>query len=99
MRWKKFVGGLALGLTVASGCKQPIFLTEADYQNAQTMALPKDLPSNPEYASLKPDLTGKLIEPPTTVLSPDRPMYNLSLTEAVALALENGNVAGVGVNN
>ncbi len=91
MRWKKFVGGLALSLTAVTGCKQPVFMTEPDYQNTLTAAqLPKDLEENPAHGALVPDLTDKMSPKPTDVFDPDRPPRFLSLTEALARALENG---------
>ena len=98
MRWKKFVGGLALSLTVASGCKQPIFMTEDDADKiVKTMALPPGIEEKPDYSNLHPDVTDRINKRPSTVIDPDRPMYNLSLTEALALMLENGTVSGAGV--
>jgi outer membrane protein TolC len=103
MRWKKFVGGLALGLTAVTGCKQPIFMTEGDYQNTLTaVALPKDLEENPRHGSITPDLAGKITPAPADVLNPDRPVRFLTLSEAIKQALENGTIglqAGSGQSN
>ncbi len=102
MRWKKFVGGLALSLTAATGCKQPVFMTEGDYQNNLTaMALPKDLEENPAHGSVQPDLTGKITPKPTDIFDPDRPVRYLSLTDALKAALENGTIGqpGSGLSN
>jgi outer membrane protein TolC len=91
MRWKTFVGGLALSLTAVTGCKQPVFLTEDDYKNTLTaVQLPKDLEENPEHGSVKPSLDGKITPKPADIFDPDRPIHYLSLTEALARALENG---------
>jgi outer membrane protein TolC len=96
--WKKFVGGLALGLTAVTGCKQPVFMTEGDYVNTlSATALPKDLETNPDHGNLHPDLTGKLYGKPADVLDPERPIRYLSLSEAFKQALENGTIGqGVG---
>jgi outer membrane protein TolC len=103
MRWKKFVGGLALSLTAVTGCKQPVFLTEGDYQSTISAAqLPKDLEENPAHGSVNPDLAGKITGKPTDIFDPDRPVRYLSLTEAFRIALENGTVgqqAGSGLSN
>jgi outer membrane protein TolC len=102
MRWKKFVGGLALSLTAVTGCKQPVFMTEADYQVTQTIDLPKDIGTNPLYGSVQPDVTGRLVAKPADVFDPERPPRYLSLSEAIALALENGTVGqgfGTGLTN
>ncbi len=98
MRWKKFVGGLALGLTTITGCKQPVFMTEGDYQNTLTAAqLPKDLEENPAHSSIVPDLTGKMVGKPADVFDPERPIKFLPLSEALATALEHGTIGqGIG---
>jgi outer membrane protein TolC len=102
MRWKKFVGGLALSLTAVTGCKQPVFMTEGDFQGTLTAAqLPSGLETDPDAGSIKPDLTNKITPKPTDVFDPDRPPRYLSLTEALARALENGTVGqfGTGQSN
>jgi outer membrane protein TolC len=102
MRWKKYVGGLALGLTAVSGCKQPVFMTEGDYQNTLTAAqLPPGMESDQKLGSLQPDLTNKITPKPTDIFDPDRPIKYLSLTEALARALENGTIGqpGSGLSN
>jgi outer membrane protein TolC len=103
MRWKKFVGGLALSLTVATGCKQPIFMTEGDYVNTLSAAqLPKDLEENSAHSTIKPNVADKLVAKPSNVLDPERPIRFLALTEAFKLALENGTIGqgiGSGLSN
>src|SRR5439155_6943870 len=39
MRWKKWVGGLALLLATAAGCKQQVFMTAPDFQENKALAL------------------------------------------------------------
>ncbi len=102
MRWKKFVGGLALSLTAVTGCKQPVFMTEDVYKNTlSALELPKNLETDPKHGSLVPDLTGKLIGKPADVLDPERPVRYLSLTEAFTQALQNGTIGqpGSGLSN
>jgi outer membrane protein TolC len=96
MRWKKFVGGLALSLTAITGCKQPVFMTEPDYATL-TQGLPKDLEENPKVGDVvAPDLTNKITAAPPTILDPERPPHYMSLAEAIARALENGTVGQPG---
>jgi hypothetical protein len=54
--------------------------------------LPKDLEQNPAHSSIVPDLNGKLVGAPATVLNPEREIRFLGLQEAMALALENGTL-------
>jgi outer membrane protein TolC len=91
MRWKKFIGGLALSLMAVTGCKQPVFMTEGDYQNTlSAQRLPTDLEENPDHGSVIPDLKSKFLPKPADIFDPDRPVRYLSLTEVFAQALENG---------
>jgi outer membrane protein TolC len=102
MRWKKFVGGLALSLTAITGCKQPVFMTEADADKTlATVQLPKGIESDPKAGDVYPDLNGKITSKPADVYDPDRPVRFLSLADAIAAALENGTIGqpGSGLSN
>ena len=63
MRWKKWIGGLALLLAMASGCKQQVFLTQADLQESRQIAT--DMLENAPRVVDKP-LTDICPRPPTT---------------------------------
>jgi outer membrane protein TolC len=89
MRWTAAIcGGLAVLLAAVGGCKQRCFVSEDDYYSLQ-QGVPLDLPTNPQ-------ITAKPVTPfvgaPQTVYDLDRKVRFLSLAEAIALSLENGNV-------
>jgi outer membrane protein TolC len=85
MRWKTMFVGLALSVTVAAGCKQEVFLHECTMQEAKSLGLPKNAECNPDF---QPPTTD--VPPPMTVQELTRETYNLTLTEAIAQALEHG---------
>jgi outer membrane protein TolC len=95
MRWKHVVVGLALTVVGALGCKQNCFLQECDYDDYKKFALPY-LECDPK-ASVEP-ATGAM-PAPTTVKDLDRPDRYLSLSEAIAMALENGTTGTQSVVN
>ena len=78
---------LALGL--APGC-QKVFLTEDIYKEAHSHLLPAKLEE--DHCPIKQPITAMTPAPPT-VNSPNRPARYLTLQEAIAIALENGNVS------
>jgi outer membrane protein TolC len=88
MRWKTVVVGLALGVAVTAGCNQQCFITEPDLDHYRQI-MPAGLETNPAASLIPPTST---IPAPGTVLNPERPRRYLSLSEAIALALENGSV-------
>jgi outer membrane protein TolC len=89
MRWKSLGCGLALLLALAGGCKQQCFMTADDYNSVQTSCLG-------QLADCKPDVTCKpLVEQtpaPMTLYDLDRKVRYLTLSEAIAIALETGSV-------
>src|SRR5438874_2022517 len=91
--WKLAVVGLTLAVSGLMGCKQQLFIHEADYEHYRTLAnrlgAPGDLADDPA-AALIPSKWNP--PPPPTVDSPDRPIRYLSLPEAIAIALEQGNI-------
>jgi hypothetical protein len=91
--WKNLAASIAMILVGALGCQKQCFLSERDFQNALAMGIPTDLESNPSYSIVPP--AGN-IAAPTTVDDTKREVRYLSLREAIAIALENGNV---GVQN
>jgi outer membrane protein TolC len=89
MGWKALVTALALALVAAVGCKQQCYLTEPDFNEFHhSLHLPPNLENDPS-AGITP-----LIPPvstPPTIGSPDRQPWYMTLNEAVAIALEQGN--------
>src|SRR5262245_13591931 len=94
MRWIAVIAGLALLMAVTAGCKQPLFMTECDYEHYRKLAggIPPDLDSNPTAAS-QPGLVA-VVHKPATVLDPDREPRYISLQESIAIALEQGDLNG-----
>jgi outer membrane protein TolC len=86
MRWKTVLAGLALGLAATIGCKQQCYINECDLDHYKTL-MPANLEVDPG-ASIIP--SGSNIPAPATVLNPEREIRYLSLSEAIAMALEAG---------
>ncbi|MSR30936.1 MAG: TolC family protein [Gemmataceae bacterium] len=80
------LAGVLLGLV--SGCKQNIFLAEADYEHYKNL-MPANLENDP-CAVVSP-ITKSMSKPPT-VLEPERKPRYISLAECVSTALEQGTV-------
>jgi outer membrane protein TolC len=90
MGWKSVVLGLALALVAAVGCKQQCFLTEPDYHELhQSLHLPANLANDPSVG-VSPLIPA--VGKPATTADPDREPWYMTLNEAVAIALERGNV-------
>lgn len=97
MRWKHWVVGLGLTLAGLAGCKQQCFIHECDYDHYQYhLGLPPNLENNPS-ASVTP--TTVAMPEPSTVRNPDRAPRHLTLSEAIAMALENGNIGSQTTTN
>src|SRR5262245_32270074 len=92
MRGKAMVCGLLLSLAVIGGCKQQCFLKECDYDHYRELTA-QNLDCACPPGNLLPPEAGN-VPPPPTVLDPNRPIRYLSLSEALAVALEQGNVGG-----
>jgi outer membrane protein TolC len=95
MRWKQVVVGLALIVTGVAGCKQQCFLNECDYSHYRELGLPEKLEYDPS-ATFKPMSTA--VMRPATVDDPERPPRFLTLAEAIAIALERGNIGDQGAD-
>jgi outer membrane protein TolC len=93
MRWKQVVVGLALSVAGVAGCKQQCFLTECDYSHYQAIGMPERVEYDPSL-TVKPMSVG--VPQPSTVKYPERPIHYLTLAEAIAIALERGNVGDQG---
>jgi outer membrane protein TolC len=95
MRWKTMMVGLALGLAAAIGCKQQCFLSECDYNHYRDIGLPPNLECSPA-AAITPATS--IIAAPATVLSPEREIRYITLTEAIAMGLERGTIGSPALN-
>jgi outer membrane protein TolC len=96
MRWKQVIVGLALTVAGVTGCKQQCFLLECDYDHYKTLGIPSHLETDTK-ASIIPATVAT--PAPATVLDPERKPRFLTLTEAIALALENGTTGAQSVVN
>ncbi len=79
-------------LTTASGCKQQVFLTEADSQESKQIAVA--MLENSPHAVDKP-ITDIWATPVTTDF-PERKERFISLAEAISIALEQGTTGTQG---
>lgn len=98
-RWRsRFVGGAVLltGAGGAGGCKQPIFLDPADWQASLRPGVPATLETHPH----DPILPGSARPGPVPANVRDfaRQQRPLSLKEAFAVAVEQGNVGSLALN-
>jgi outer membrane protein TolC len=86
MRWKKWVGGLALTAAAVVGCKQEVFMTLPDRQETKALAL--------EFAENNPRIIDHpLVGPvptPVTTSNPDRKPRYIALAEALSISLQQG---------
>jgi len=95
-RWKaRIVGGIlaVCGTTGMTGCKQQMFLEPADWKEAIRPEIPASLETSPH----DPIVPASAISgtSPATVLDPKRLLRPISLKEAIAIAIEQGNI-GIG---
>src|SRR4051812_39432611 len=92
MRWKSLFGGMVVLLAIW-GCKSPILTPLADYEHYQQLSGVPDLSHDPNVGTAP---VIKLCPTPATVLDPERPPRNMSLAEAIAMALECGVIGNTG---
>lgn len=104
-RWKSGLMALTVVVSGLVGCKQQLFIHEADYNHYRDlysqMGAPADLEAHPEATICPPP---GLNPTPATVNDPERKVRYLTLAEATAIALEQGNVGSIsplfpGINN
>jgi len=102
MGWKSSFGGLALLLMILVGCKGRVFLTE-DQSNIYKGPVPSNLQEDPNVGA---EPTSKMDGAPPTLSNLERQIRYLSLSEAVAISLEQGTVGqpsllfpGIGLDN
>jgi outer membrane protein TolC len=77
------------------GCKQQCFLSECDYNHYRDIGLPPNLECSPA-AAITP--ASSIIAAPATVLSPEREIRYVTLTEAISMGLERGTVGSPALN-
>jgi outer membrane protein TolC len=93
MHWKTVLGGgLAFILAASAGCKQPVYLTDADLNRFYVHGggIPANLECDP-HAGVVPS-PAAISPAPATVNDPERPIRYLPLAEAISIALQQGNV-------
>ncbi len=92
-RWTTRVLAVLVLLTSLGGCKQQMFMEPQDYASALQAgpwAKLESQPADPITTPLVPPGTS-----PATILDPSRPARYIALKEAVAIALEQGNVGQI----
>lgn len=95
MRWITGSLGLLFILAFMAGCKQPAYMTRDQFNDCMNIpGLPADLETKPG-TSFTPEPGTLAMPTPRTILDPDRPARYLTLAEAIAIALEQGQV-GIG---
>ena len=88
LRWNAAIVSSVFLLVLLQGCAQQCFMTEKDFDaTLNSVGLSPRLESE-NTAGLKPLVED--IAAPTTVLDAERPPRYLTLSEAIAYALENG---------
>jgi outer membrane protein TolC len=98
--WAWRVAGLfLLGQSVfpATGCKQQVFVTERDLEHYRAIGLPQGLETDPQPAVIPTQVANA--PAPATVLDSEREPRYITLAEAIAIALEHGNVGVPAPNN
>jgi outer membrane protein TolC len=98
-RWiRRILAGL-LAVGASGGCKQQLFLDQADYSDAVRGGLPAALEYRP-HDPLLPSVVNRVSETgPADVLSPTRPGRLMPLKECIAIALTQGNVGSTNPNS
>ncbi len=91
-RWKQRLLGMSLAVSGLIGCKHKLFISEKDYDHYRMLGLqmggPADLDTN-QAVTVAPSAYD--VPVPKTVDAPNRQPRNISLEEALAIALEQGN--------
>lgn len=93
MSMNRWNARLAVALLVAAGlagCGQKLYMTPSEKEHyTQDLGLPDRLEADPHLTILP---SGRLTAAPTTVNDTERPLRYMSLPEAIAIALEQGNI-------
>src|SRR5437899_187127 len=98
MRWKAVAGWLAFVSMVVSGCQQKVFLTETDLNNYSPKGMPTGLESDLSQSSVIVANRATNTNAPATPLHPERDIRYVSLSECIAIALEQGTIGDGGLN-
>ncbi len=98
-RWKARIAGGLIALTGLglAGCKHQLFLEPADWKEATRPNIPLTLESQPHEPIVPPNVSPSIR--PATVIDSKRQLRPLSLKEAFAIAIEQGNTGGGGGSN
>jgi outer membrane protein TolC len=88
IRWRAVLAALIAISAATAGCRQQCFLTECDYDHYRGLGLP---PHDCD-PSLSVTPTPRDGAAPSDVVHPERQIRYISLSEAIAIALEQGTV-------
>jgi outer membrane protein TolC len=94
MRWKAWLGSLALVLAAVAGCKQQCFLTTEDYKLYMDQTV-KGITRDPELAAKSTEAPSG---PPMTIFDTNREIRYMSLAECIAIALEQGTIGNTSID-
>ena len=91
MRWNARLTAIAVLAVGLGGCRQQCFMSESDYAGVMgnSALVPPNLNSD-SHASIVPQ--PETAPPPMNVLDLNREVKYISLSEAVAMSLEAGNI-------
>src|SRR5262249_46766581 len=86
-----YIASFALAVAVASGCKQPVYMTADDLGKTETALTDKieydaTLSYTPNFDQMVPTIA--------TTRNPEQPPRYITLSECIATALEQGTVGG-----
>jgi outer membrane protein TolC len=87
-RWKLGLVSLTVAFSSLLGCKQMVYLHEVD-RNIALGGIPENLDVDPTPTYVPGSWASPL---PATVDTPERPPRYITLQEAIAIALEQGNI-------
>jgi len=98
LRWKSRIAGGLIALTGLglAGCKHQLFLEPADWKEAKRPNIPPTLETHPHDPIVPPPVGGSIR--PGTATDSKRQLRPLSLKEAFAIAIEQGNTGSQGLN-
>src|SRR4051794_19989461 len=89
MRWTITLLSLGLAIVGLIGCSKQCYVRECDLDHYRAIGLTPEIECTPG-TNIAPEANN--VPAPSTVLDPDRPPRFISLSECIALALEQGDV-------
>jgi hypothetical protein len=92
MRWKKKLGALALLLASVAGCQQRYFIERSELEHYKNIGLP---PALEESGRSPTEPVIGYVGTPATVNFPERKPREISLAEAISIALEQGTIGNL----